>query len=71
MGCLDLFWVFIKINFLSAGVAQLVERNLREFETRLPLQIQKKGNTEQFPFFRMWSQNDGTGRRSGLKIRRP
>ena len=32
MGCLDLFWVFIKINFLSAGVAQLVERNLAKVE---------------------------------------
>ena len=32
MGCLDLFWVFIKIDFLSAGVAQLVERNLAKVE---------------------------------------
>lgn len=36
MGCLDLFWVFIKIDFLSAGVAQLVERNLAKVEVAGP-----------------------------------
>ena len=56
MGCLDLFWVFIKINFLSAGVAQLVERNLAKVEVASSRLVsrsryKRRETLSSFPFF--------------------
>ena len=56
MGCLDLFWVFIKIDFLSAGVAQLVERNLAKVEVASSRLVsrsryKRRETLSSFPFF--------------------
>ena len=56
MGCLDLFWVFIKINFLSAGVAQWVERNLAKVEVASSRLVsrsryKRRETLSSFPFF--------------------
>ena len=77
MGCLDLFWVFIKIDFLSAGVAQLVERNLAKVEVAssrlVSRSIFEKRKLSRASFFHICISEcpgGGIGRRRGLKIPR-